>query len=409
MSRQMTMSERPRGRLAWSSVLFLFLFLGFGLGCGEGQVSSDEGWADAALTADSRAHRHPPEAKVTVLTSGLNNPRGLKFGPDGALYVAEGGLGGTDPAPATEDCTVPPPVGPYTGSVVGSRISRIDHHGRRTTVVDGLPSSQTSDESGDLVSGVADIAFLDGAMYAILAGAGCSHGVPGTPNGVIRIHHHGGWSLVADLGAFQRAHPVAHPQPLDFEPDGTWFTMVAVHDALYAVEPNHGEIDRIGTGGHVSRVVDFSASQGHVVPSALAYHRGNFYVGNIGVFPQDPGTSKVWKLTPQGHVSVVAEGFNMVLGLAFDRDGRMYVLQSSAAPATTPGTGSVTRVDRDGSQHAVVGGLSTPTAMTFGPDGDLYISNVGFGPPPVGLGEILKVRLPRDSREHDRGDDDDDE
>jgi hypothetical protein len=47
--------------------------------------------------------------------------------------------------------------------------------------------------------------------------------------------------------------------------------------------------------------------------------------------------------------------------------------------------------------------------MTFGPDGDLYISNVGFGPPPVGLGEILKVRLPRDSREHDRGDDDDDE
>jgi len=85
------------------------------------------------------------------------------------------------------------------------------------------------------------------------------------------------------------------------------------------------------------------------------------------------------------------------------------VLQSSAAPAPTPGTGSVTRVDRDGSQHAVVGGLSTPTAMTFGPDGDLYISNVGFGPPPVGLGEILKVRLPRDSREHDRGDDDDDE
>jgi hypothetical protein len=185
--------------------------------------------------------------------------------------------------------------------------------------------------------------------------------------------------------------------------------MVAVHDALYAVEPNHGEIDRIGTGGHVSRVVDFSASQGHVVPSALAYHRGNFYVGNLGVFPQDPGTSKVWKLTPQGHVSGVAEGFNMVLGLAFDRDGRMYVLQSSAAPAPTPGTGSVTRVDRDGSQHAVVGGLSTPTAMTFGPDGDLYISNVGFGPPPVGLGEILKVRLPRDSREHDRGDDDDDE
>lgn len=34
-------------------------------------------------------------ATVTVLASGLNNPRGLQFGPDGQLYVAEGGLGGT--------------------------------------------------------------------------------------------------------------------------------------------------------------------------------------------------------------------------------------------------------------------------------------------------------------------------
>jgi sugar lactone lactonase YvrE len=406
MRRQTTSFGRRCTRLATSSVLSL----GLALGCGGGKAPGEDGSADAALTSDSRAHSGPPAAKVTVFASGLNNPRGLKFGPDGALYVAEGGVGGTDPAPATQDCTVPPPLGPYTGSAVGSRISRIDHHGRRTTAVDGLPSSQTSDMTGDLVSGVADIAFLDGTMYAILAGAGCSHGVPGTPNGVIRIHHHGGgWSLVADLGAFQRANPVVQPQPLDFEPDGTWFNMVAVHGALYAVEPNHGEIDRIGTGGHVSRVVDFSAGQGHVVPSALAYHRGNFYVGNLGVFPQDPGTSKVWKVTPGGQVSVAAEGFNMVLGLAFDRHGRMYVLESSAAPALTPGTGSVTRVDRDGSQHTVVGGLSTPTALTIGPDGDLYISNNGFGPPPVGLGEVLKVHLPRDTHEHDRGDDDDDD
>jgi len=35
-----------------------------------------------------------------------------------------------------------------------------------------------------------------------------------------------------------------------------------------------------------------------------------------------------------------------------------------------------------------------PTGITLGPDGALYVSNVGFGPPPVGLGEILRITVP---------------
>ena len=35
---------------------------------------------------------------VTEVMSGLVTPRGLAFGPDGGLYVAEAGSGGADPA-----------------------------------------------------------------------------------------------------------------------------------------------------------------------------------------------------------------------------------------------------------------------------------------------------------------------
>src|SRR5262245_24963482 len=193
-----------------------------------------------------------PSATVSVFATGLNNPRGLKFGPDGNLYVAEGGVGGTNSTAARCEQVVPP-VGPYTGSPIGGRISKIDSNGLRTTVVDNLPSSQTSPSLGSLVSGVADLAFIGDTLYALLAGAGCSHGVLDIPNGIIRVNTVGTWSLIADLSAFQKANPVEHPEPDDFEPDGTWYSMVAVRGDLYAVEPNHGELARIAPNRQVSR------------------------------------------------------------------------------------------------------------------------------------------------------------
>src|ERR671935_2431199 len=70
-------------------------------------------------TAASAPSPRAPRATLTaadgeVVMSELHNPRGLTFGPDGALYVAEAGTGGAGPClivVATQYCYGP------TGSV----------------------------------------------------------------------------------------------------------------------------------------------------------------------------------------------------------------------------------------------------------------------------------------------------
>lgn len=336
------------------------------------------------------------QSNISIFATGFNNPRGLKFGPDGYLYVAEGGAGGSLSTVGLCEQAAGPPAGPgpYTGGFT-ARISKVDPNGTVSTVVDGLPSSQTSPGFGNLVSGVADVAFVHGALYALIAGAGCSHGLAGTSNGIIRINNNGSWTQIADLSAFQHKHPTANFEPDDFEPDGTWYSMVAAHGLLYAVEPNHGELDVVTTSGSVHRVTDISLTQGHIVPTAIAYNGHKFFVSNLDTFPIKDGSSKIMKITPSGQLTTVAIDFTTVLGLALDNKDRLYVLENTTGnPFPTPGTGKVVRIDGKNQVTEIANGLFLPTGMTFGPDGNLYVSNVGFGPPPVGLGQVLKITVP---------------
>jgi hypothetical protein len=345
-----------------------------------------------------------PASNVHVWVTGLNGPRGLKFGPDGKLYVAEAGTGGTTSTTCTQ---VIAPVGPYKGGNT-SRISSINSAGTRTTVASGFPS--TIDAMGD-ISGVADLAFLDGTLYALEGGAGCSHG-DSLPNGIYTVNTRtGSWKLLANLSQFIQTHMVKYPNPPDFEPDGTFYSMVEFHHRLYAVEPNHGQIVSIATDGSMDSVLDVSASQGHIVPTAITARDGQFYLGNLNQFPIEPNYARILTLgfgecrrdaapgfedtdAPHSlHVLSSKAGFTTVVGTTFGPDGLLYVLElSDAAGYPTPGDGKVVRVKPDGDIEDVATGLTVPTAMTFGPDGKLYVSNFGAAPP--GAGQIVRIDIP---------------
>jgi hypothetical protein len=368
-------------------------------------------WSWLAAAACSTVFGATPsmaqQPAFNVYASGLEGPRGLTFGADGNLYVAEAGTGGST-STAGLCLQVPGPPGgpgPWTGGST-ARISKVGTNRSLTTVASGFPSTISS---GGVI-GVADVIFVDGTLYALVAGGGCSHGNPQSPNGIARVDvRTGKWKLVADLSAFIKAHPAKYPGVDDFEPDGTLYSFVAVHDVIYAVEPNHGQIFSVTAQGGIKQAIDISASEGHIVPTAIAQRDGHFYVGNLDLFPIDPLWARVltigksdddddgsaapgFEVTSGYHVQASKAGFTTAVSLKFGPDGLLYVLElSDGAGFPTPGLGKVVRVKHSGAIEEVITGLSVPTGMTFGPDGRLYVSDLGAAPP--GAGRILQFDI----------------
>lgn len=395
------MKTRTARALRFSALVCAFSIAGI-TGSSGGQTANNGSGIPLGISGVSPVDRGgswetpPPVLTPTVVATGLENPRGIKFGPDRRLYVAEGGLGGS--RSTVGKCPqVPAPVGPYTGGFTG-RVSAVDvTTGVRTTIVGNLPSSV----GAGFASSVADVAFVRGTLYALIAGAGCSHGLAGTFNSIDRITSPGIATPIVNLSQFLMTHPVVHPEPDDFEPDGSWYSLVSAGGALYAVEPNHGEVDVVRLDGTISRVVDVSATQGHIVPTALTTVFGQFGVlGNLNTFaPGSPGKATVFLVTRSGQLFPIASGLTAVTGVAV-HNGRIYALESFTgffAPVPTVAkSGTVVRLGVDGLWHKIVSGLSFPTAMIFGDHNMLYISNKGFGQATNTSGEIVKVHIPED-------------
>jgi hypothetical protein len=112
----------------------------------------------AASDASFAGFPCPLDPALTCVMSGLDSPRGLAFGPEGALYVAEAGRGGANlENPEDGFCCF---TGPFGGMLSYGRTGAISRFwdGHQEQIATGLPSIAMP--NGNRGTGPNDISFL---------------------------------------------------------------------------------------------------------------------------------------------------------------------------------------------------------------------------------------------------------
>ncbi len=106
-------------------------------------------------------------------------------------------------------------------------------------------------------------------------------------------------------------------------------------------------------------------------PTGLAFDReGNLWVSSVG---WDPGSGKIYKIAPDGTQSLFATDLGYPTGLAFDRMGNLFVAEDQS--------GSVEEFKPDGTRSTFASGLFVPEQIAFDGDGNLFVANYGGGGP----------------------------
>jgi hypothetical protein len=344
----------------------------------------------------------------TIVASGLINPKGFTWNPDGTIYVALADQAGganrpqVEPIPATPATAAAPdasaqPTVPgigetHAGTQTGSVVKIVD--ACPVMVATGFPSA--TDPNLGWAFGVAGVAFLDGQLYALVDGGGASTQNADLPNGVYKVNDDGSHTLVADISSWIHDNEVSDPhEPLT--PDGEPFAMIAGKDALWVTESNHEQLLKITPDGTITRVVDFSP-MGDIVPTALAMAPdGGVYVGFLSPLPFTEGSATVMKVDADGQTTVVWKLLTTVTGVAVGPDGTLYASELTTGPDSgtnppfvIPGTGKIVKQTGPSTSVDVATGLTAPTSLQFGSDGGLYV-----GGPAIGAynGEGMIVRL----------------
>ncbi len=350
------------------------------------------------------------DATWSVVTEGLDAPRGLEFGPDGMLYVAVAGSGG-------DECfEAPGPEGPElmnicvgaTGSVTTVDVAT----GETTEVVPGLQSTLLGVGGGEVL-GPPDVAIADDGTVFVLTADGnvpdAAERAEGDFGAIVWRAGADGPEQVADLAAYEAsANPDggmldSNPNGVAVTPDGDLLVADAGANALLMITPD-GTTSTVATFADTMEALpaELAPPEGDVsagdeipvqqVPTSVTIGPdGAAYVTFLRGGPFIPGTAWVARVAEGEEPTAYVEGLTMAIGADFASDGTLYVLEmfTNGMLSGDP-TGALWSVPPGGGEATLVAseGLMTPGGIAVSADDEVFIANGSTQP---GSGSIVKL------------------
>lgn len=330
---------------------------------------------------------------TTVIASGLDNPRNLTFGPDGALYVTEAGAGGDGVAvPAPEIGTV------FNYGETGA-ITRIQD-GEQERILTELPSLALED--GSQAFGPQGIGFDEnGDLYFTVGFSTSSEvreenlGPTGSKLG--RLYKYnletGEQEKLADFVDYEGLNNSDGGSDLVSNP----YDLLIQEDDLLVLDAGANVLLNVDkeTGNNISLNTIFgprnvNGAPMQSVPTDLEIGPdGAYYVSEFTGVPYPEDEASIYRFEPGERPEVYADGFSNISDIAFGNDGSLYVLEFDSNSLSSEGeSGGLIKLSPDGTRTTLIDDLLDPSGLLVGDDGAIYVSNNGDF---ANEGEIIKI------------------